>query len=143
MARHPQHEAELNEKTLVCRGPTILADFAQQSALATVYAVAERGDRSEVVGLAEAVRLELARICRMQTDDEKTPAIERNWAAPASVRPDRDPVEEAIRIIGAHSESCGCVLNDVILDAGADGLEHSAPCPRCGNVFTWRAPRFE
>lgn len=132
MARHPEHVKELEGKTLTCRGPAILTEDRRRRELASVYGAAEAGDIAGVEELAEGVRRELAGICKAH-----------GWPPPAPARAGFDPVEEAIRIVGAHTEACGQVLNGVVLDAGADGEEHSAACPRCGNVFSWRAPRFD
>lgn len=43
----------------------------------------------------------------------------------------------------AIRESCGYDVNDLIVKAGLDGEEHEKKCPKCGQLLTWRAPRFD
>lgn len=53
------------------------------------------------------------------------------------------PEQEAdVRAIERRCTRCGADVNDEIVAGGADGKEHEAPCPGCGRVFTWRAPRY-
>lgn len=43
----------------------------------------------------------------------------------------------------AGRKPCGADVNDLILSQPLDGEEHAANCPRCGQLLTWTAPKFE
>ncbi len=118
----PAQEKEVRAIDRRCRGPALLSDADQRRELDLVYAAADADEVGRVLAIAE------------------------KWAkalGQAGVRPGFEPVAEALRIIGAHTEACGYDVNSLVAAEDADGGEHEAACPNCGTVISWRAPRFD
>lgn len=72
--------------------------------------------------------------------------LEKTTSAGESQIPADDWEAWTVRVsnlITGHKNNCGYDVNMLILSQPLDGLEHTAPCPGCGNAISWCPAIYE
>lgn len=130
-------EAQVRVIKRTCLGPLMLKDEVWQKNLKLWEGIEDAGDMASAHDFIVMLVNDAKKVAHPGFKLSPPEDLPEDWVALRRI------ALPFIRLRGNKiGRACGYDVNDLVVAAGFDGEEHSAKCPNCGTMITWRAPIF-